>query len=177
MMTHGGMLWAAALYNNAGFPLKDANFGESYGPDGMPRKIMTWPPPTEEETRLKGVLPGLEPLGRWEISQPGNVLRVFERGARARGDLGSPIPDEDPGRPDDKLSDRGFGTSLRTDPVFLGLQKTRLLDPILSMPGTNDHPGDYRQSGCTACHVVYANDRDPVHSGPYAKHGNQGFSS
>jgi hypothetical protein len=134
MMTHGGMLWAAALYNNAGFPLKDANFGESYGPDGMPRKIMTWPPPTEEETRLKGVLPGLEPLGRWEISQPGNVLRVFERGARARGDLGSPIPDEDPGRPDDKLSDRGFGTSLRTDPVFLGLQKTRLLDPILSMP-------------------------------------------
>jgi hypothetical protein len=177
MMTHGGMLWAAALYNNAGFPLKDANFGESYGPDGMPRKIMTWPPPTEEETRLKGVLPGLEPLGRWEISQPGNVLRVFERGARARGDLGSPIPDEDPGRPDDKLSDRGFGTSLRTDPVFLGLQKTRLLDPILSMPGTNDHPGDYRQSGCTACHVIYANDRDPVHSGPYAKHGNQGFSS
>ena len=82
-----------------------------------------------------------------------------------------------PGRPDDQLSDRGIGTELRTDPVFLGLQKTRLLDPILSMPGTNDHPGDYRSSGCTACHVVYANDRSPVHSGPYAVHGNQGFSS
>ena len=27
------------------------------------------------------------------------------------------------------------------------------------MLGTNDHPGDYRSSGCTACHVVYANDR------------------
>jgi hypothetical protein len=27
--------------------------------------------------------------------------------------------------------------------------------------GTNDQPGDYRQSGCAACHVVYANDRDP----------------
>ena len=49
--------------------------------------------------------------------------------------------------------------SLRTDPVFLGLQKTRLLDPLLSFPGTNDQPGDYRASGCTACHVVYANDR------------------
>ena len=70
MMTHGGMLWAAALYNNAGFPLKDANFGESYGPDGMPRKIMTWPPPTEEETRLKGVLPGLEPLGAGKYHNP-----------------------------------------------------------------------------------------------------------
>ncbi|MGH8810232.1 MAG: hypothetical protein ACREX0_20320, partial [Noviherbaspirillum sp.] len=32
-------------------------------------------------------------------------------------------------------------------------------------------------SGCTACHVVYANDRDPKHSGPYAKYGNQGFSA
>ena len=68
---------------------------------------------------------------------------------------------EEPGRPDVKLSDRGFGTLLRTDPVFLGLQKTRLLDPLLSFPGTNDQPGDYRGSGCTGCHVVYANDRVP----------------
>ena len=28
------------------------------------------------------------------------------------------------------------------------------------MLGTNDHPGDYRSSGCSGCHVVYANDRD-----------------
>ena len=64
-----------------------------------------------------------------------------------------------------------------TDPVFIGLQKTRLLDPLLSMPGTNDHPGDYRGSGCTACHVIYANDRSPLHSGSYAKFGNQGHSA
>ena len=75
------------------------------------------------------------------------------------------------------MSDRGLGTELRTDPVFLGLQKTRLLDPILSLPGTNDHPGDYRASGCTACHVIYANDRSPVHSGAYAAFGNQGHSA
>ena len=79
--------------------------------------------------------------------------------------------------PDEKLSDRGLGTLLRTDPVFLGLQKTRLLDPILSLPGTSDHPGDYRHSGCTACHVIYANDRSPVHSGPYAMYGNMGHSA
>jgi hypothetical protein len=74
------------------------------------------------------------------------------------------------------LSPRGLGTLLRTDPVFLGLQKTRLLDPMLNHLGTNDHPGDYRSSGCTACHVVYANDRDPFNSGPYAKFGHTGLS-
>jgi hypothetical protein len=177
MMTHGGMLWGAALYNNGGFPYKDAHFGESYGRDGKPQKLSTWPPPSQDDTRDHGVLPSLDPLGRWEYSQPGNILRVFERGGGPRGDLGNPNPDEDPGRPDDKLSDRGLGTLLRTDPVFLGLQKTRLLDPILSMPGTNDHPGDYRSSGCTACHVVYANDRSPVHSGPFAAFGNEGHSA
>jgi len=174
MMTHGAMLWGAALYNNGSFPLKDYRFGESYGRDGRPQRLRTQPPPTAEETRAKGVLPELTPLPRWETSQPGNVLRVFERGGRRRPELGNPTREEEPGRPDAKLSDRGFGTLLRTDPVFLGLQKTRLLDPLLSLPGTNDHAGDYRGSGCTACHVLYANDRSPVHSGPIAAHGNRG---
>jgi hypothetical protein len=177
MMTHGGMLWQAALYNNGAFPFKDAKFGESYSPDGSPRRINTYPPPSALDIREKGILPFLEPLARWELSQPGNLLRVFERGGGARSEVGNPNREEDPGRPDDKLSDRGLGTLLRTDPVFLGLQKTRLLDPLLSLPGTNDHPGDYRNSGCTACHVIYANDRSPVHSGPYARFGNQGRSA
>jgi hypothetical protein len=177
MMTHGAMLWSAALYNNGGFPYKNARFGESYGRDGKPQRLQTWPPPTAEETRLKGILPYLEPLPRWETSQPGNVLRVFERGGGKRSEIGNPNGEEDPGRPDVKLSDRGFGTSLRTDPVYLGLQKTRLLDPLLSFPGTNDQPGDYRQSGCSACHVIYANDHSAAHSGSYAKFGNDGRSA
>jgi hypothetical protein len=174
MMAHGAMLWGAALYNNGSFPLKDPHFGESYAPDGTPQRLRTFPPPTPEETRTKGVLPYLDPLQRWEISQPGNVLRVFERGGRKKGEIGNPNLEEDPGRPDVKLGDRGFGTELRTDPVFLGLQKTRLLDPLLYLPGTNDQPGDYRASGCSACHVVYANDRSAEHSGPYATYGNLG---
>ena len=84
---------------------------------------------------LRGIVPYLDPLPRWEISQPGNVLRVFEHG-------------------EDRLSLRGFGTGNRTDPVFLGLQKTRLLDPTLNFLGTNDQPGDYRSSGCTAATAV-----------------------
>jgi hypothetical protein len=177
MMSHAGFLWGAALYNNGGYPTKNTRFGESYNRDGLPQSIKTAPKPSLEETHTKGVIPELDPLYRWEISQPGNVLRVFERGGRKKAEIGNPNREEDPGKPDDKLSDRGFGTQLRTDPVFLGLQKTRLLDPILSLPGTNDHPGDYRGSGCTACHVIYANDRDALHSGAYAQFGHSGFSA
>ena len=177
MMTHAGLLWGAALYNNGAFPYKNTHFGESYSHAGEPQSIRTVPPPTPEETRSKGILTELQPLYRWEISQPGNILRVFERGGGKKPEIGNPSREEDPGKPDDKLSDRGLGSELRTDPVFLGLQKTRLLDPILSFPGTDDHPGEYRASGCSACHVIYANDRDPAHSGQYAQYGHSAYSA
>ncbi len=157
LMTHGAFLWGAALYNNGAYPLKDPRFGESYAPDGTPRRLVSRPPVTPEQTRTQSLLPFLDPLPNFEYTEPGNTLRVFERG-------------------DARLSNRGFGTLTRTDPVFQGIQKTRLFDPLLSFLGTNDQPGDYRSSGCTACHVVYANDRDPFHSGPYAQYGHLGKS-
>ena len=174
MMTHGAMLWGAALYNNGSFHLKDPRFGESYNIDGEPQTLLQ--ATTEEERRVRGFLSLIDPIPRWEISQPGNVLRVFERGGKRRLEIGLPDKEEEPGKPDKGLSARGFGTANRTDPVFLGLQKTRLLDPTLNHPGTNDHPGDYRSSGCSACHVIYANDRDPVHSAFYHQAGNLGRS-
>lgn len=175
MMRHGAMLWGAALYNNGGFPLKDTRFGESYSDEsGAPERLIQQGDLTPQLTALMGVLPFIDPLPRWEISQPGNVLRVFERGGKRRLEVGLPDKDEDPGKPDKGLSPRGMGTLQRTDPVYLGLQKTRLLDPTLNFLGTNDHPGDYRSSGCTACHVVYANDASVVHSSKtYAEFGNQ----
>jgi hypothetical protein len=176
MMTHSCMLWGVALYNNGSVPFKWARYGESYSMDGAPQRLQTVPPPSVDELRTKGVLPFLDPLPRYEISQPGNILRIFERGGRFRPETGIPTREEDPGRPRTRLSDRGLGTQNRTDPTFIGLQKTRLLDPTLNFLGTNDHPGDYRSSGCTACHVIYANDRSPVHSGPYAFAGNRGLS-
>lgn len=176
MMTHGAMLWGAALYNNGGFPIKDARFGESYSQAGGPQRLIQNPKPNDEESRAKGLLEFIDPMPRWEVSQPGNVLRVFERGGRRRLEVGLPDKEEDPGKPDKGLSPRGFGTNNRTDPVFLGLQKTRLMDPTLNFLGTNDHPGDFRSSGCTACHVIYANDRDPSHSAFYSKSGNMGRS-
>ena len=176
MMTHGCMLWGAALYNNGSIPTKYPHYGESYSMCGTPQRIQTVPPPSEDEIVRRGVVPYLDPLPRFEISQPGNVLRIFERGGRFRPEVGIPEREEESGRPRTRLSDRGLGTENRTDPVFIGLQKTRLFDPTLNFLGTNDHPGDYRSSGCTACHVIYANDRSPVHSGPYSVYGNRGFS-
>jgi hypothetical protein len=176
MMTHGCMLWGAALYNNGAVPNKQSRYGESYSMNGVPQRIQTVPPPSPEEMDRKGMLAYLDPLPRFEISQPGNVLRIFERGGRFRPETGIPEPEDDPGRTRTRLSNRGLGTANRTDPVFLGLQKTRLLDPTLNFLGTNDHAGDYRSSGCSGCHVIYANDRSPVHSGPYARFGNQGTS-
>jgi hypothetical protein len=176
MMTHGCMLWEAAAYNNGTVPVKSAVFGESYSMNGVPQRIQTVPPPTEEETRKKGVVPFLDPLPRFEIGQPANVFRFFERGGRFRPEVGIPEREEESGRPRTRLSVRGLGTENRTDPGLITLQKTRLLDPTLNFLGTNDHAGDYRSSGCTACHVVYANDRSPVHSGPYARMGNRGLS-
>ena len=176
MMTHGAMLYGAALYNNGAVPVKDPLFGESYSFHGTPQRIQQVPPPTPEDTLRRGILPFLDPLPRWEISQVGNVLRAFERGGLKKGEVGNPLREEEPGRPDAKLSFRGHGTLLRTDPTVLGIQKTRLFDPTLNFLGTNDQPGDYRSGGCTACHNVYANDRDAAHSAMYAQFGHLGRS-
>ena len=190
-MTTTSVFWSAAAYNNgivapAIGAQKTPFLGESYSVNGVPRQIRMEPPPTPEEL-AKGVLSFLLPLPRWEILPPGDIFRVFERGGVS---IPSSFPDigsapssaieapskEDPGRPDTRQSSRGPGTGLRISVPVLNLHKTRLNDPHLSFLGTNDNPGDFRSSGCTACHVVYANDRDPFHSGPYALFGNRGQS-
>ncbi|HEX8296524.1 MAG TPA: hypothetical protein VF593_09510 [Chthoniobacteraceae bacterium] len=176
MMNHGAMLWNAAAYNNGAINLKNPVVGQVYGADGIPLELRNPFKPSAEETRTLGILPTLGPLHRFNVSQPGNVFRIFEKGQFEPLQLGIPALDEPPGRPERRLSARGLGTLNRTDPVFLGAQKTRLHDPLLGFLGSNDRPGDYRSSGCSACHVVYANDRSPTNSGWWCKFGNQGLS-
>jgi hypothetical protein len=180
LMATSALLWGGAAYNNGIVPAKRYVLGESYSRDGLPVKLNTVPPPTEEE-KAKGVLPFLVPLPAWNVTQPPDPLRAFERGGRvdrsAVSEVGNPglgpFPDL-PGKPDMKLGTRGLGTDLRISAGVLNIHKTRLNDPHMSFLGTNDHPGDYRSSGCTGCHVVYANDADPVHAGPYAQYGHGG---
>jgi hypothetical protein len=59
MMAHGAMLWGAALYNNGGFHLKDAHFGESYNEDGQPQALFQSPAPTRQQQAFEGFLTSL----------------------------------------------------------------------------------------------------------------------
>ena len=176
MMNHGAMLWGAALYNNGAINAKNYRYGQAYAADGSPLRLVNYTPVTPLDTQLRGILPFLEPLPRFNLGNPGNILRIFEKGGEKQLQLGLPTLPEPPGKPLRRLSERGLGTLNRIDPVFLGLQKTRLHDPLLGFLGSNDHAGDYRSSGCTACHVVYANDRSPTNSGWWSKYGHEGLS-
>lgn len=185
LMATGAMLWGGASYNNGILPFKRYLLGEAFDKNGNPVAIDT-PVPVTAEMQARGVLPRLYPLPAWEVIPPADVFRVFERGGR---NINTTFPEtglpsslgqiqrlEEPGRPDIKQSNRGPGTGQRIAVPVINIHKTRLNDPNMWLMGTNDNPGDYRNSGCTACHVPYANDRDPRHSGPYAQFGHDGKS-
>ena len=179
LMTTSAMLWGGAAYNNGLVPFKRYILGESYTTKGEPASVVhDSSRPITKEMRARGVLDKLLPLPTWEIFKPADIFRVFERGGlfikSQFAETGVPNPFEEPGKPDIRASNRGPGTGARIAVPLLNIHKTRLNDPHLSFLGTNDHPGDYRSSGCTACHTIYANDRDPLHSGPYAKYGHEG---
>jgi hypothetical protein len=187
IMASGAMLWGGAAYNNGILPFKNYLAGEAYTRNGEAAKIMSpgSPPGTvTEEERKRGALSVLYPLPMWTVVPPGDVFRVFERGGRnvstQFAEVGLPNPSgsiqrlEEPGRPDLKQSNRGPGTGLRVAIPILNVHKTRLNDPFMWFMGTNDQPGDYRHSGCAACHVIYANDREPRHSLIYAQYGRDG---
>jgi len=178
-MTTAAVFWEAVAYANGIVSRKPGLLGESYDRAGNAQALKPATPPTAEQI-AKGALPLIVPPPNWEITQPGEYFRAFERGGIANNtippEIGNPKGEDEAGRPDIRLGNRGRGTGLRITPGLINLMKTRLNDPHLSFLGTNDHPGDYRSSGCTACHVVYANDRDPANSGPYAQFGNDGKS-
>ncbi len=187
LMASGAMLWGGAGYNNGIVPFKNYVVGEAYTRKGEPAKIVSPgdPPGTvTAEQKARGALPLLYPLPTWQTVMPGDIFRVFERGGRnvntqfaevgLPNSLGAIQRLEEPGRPDLKQSNRGPGTGLRVAIPVLNIHKTRLNDPFMWFLGTNDQPGDYRQSGCAGCHVVYANDREPRHSLIWAKYGRDG---
>jgi hypothetical protein len=102
---------------------------------------------------------------------------VFERARpQAFWNGGCRIATEDAGKPDKGLSARGWETAQRTDPVYLGLQKTRLLDPTLIFSARTTIPGTIVRPAARLCHVIYANDRDSKHSAFYSSAGNGGMS-
>jgi hypothetical protein len=186
LMATGAMLWGGASYNNGILPFKNYILGEGYTADGE-AAIVSGSNVSDADALKYGILPQLHPLPTWESVKPGDIFRVFERGGRnilnlfpetgIPNSLGQIQRLEEPGRPDIRQSNRGPGTGARIAVPLINIHKTRLNDPFTWFLGTNDQPGDYRSSGCSSCHVVYANDRDPRHSGPYADFGRDGESA
>ena len=184
----GTMLLGGAAYNNGILPNKVYNLGESYDDNGDAVVLLgpVIPKDQQQAAADAGILPEVYPLPAWETVLPGDVFRVFERGGRNISNLfpETGVPNatgllqrlEEPGRPDFRQSNRGPGTGARISVPLINITKTRLNDPLTWFSGTNDQPGDYRQSGCSSCHSVYANDRDPAHSGPYAAAGRDGHT-
>jgi hypothetical protein len=183
LMATSAMLWGGASYNNGILPYKRYILGEAYTREGEPASLLGPVKATPEMVNLS-IIDQLFPLPAWETTKPGDIFRVFERGGRNITNLfpETGLPNalgqlqrlEEPGRTDIRQSNRGPGTGGRVSIPVLNLHKTRLNDPHTWFMGTNDQPGDYRSSGCASCHVVYANDRDPRHSGPYAEFGHTG---
>lgn len=203
LMSTAAMFFGGASYNNGIVPFKNYLMGEAYTRDGdaacitSPSTIL---PPEQwaracdvttsaddiltPEQQARGALARLYPLPNWTVTPPGDVFRVFERGGRVINpvfpEIGLPNSTgqiqrlDEPGRPDLRQSNRGPGTGLRVAIPVLNLHKTRLNDPYMWFMGTNDQPGDYRSSGCSGCHVIYANDREPRHSSVWARYGRDG---
>ncbi|TRW14852.1 LVIVD repeat-containing protein [Glacieibacterium frigidum] len=189
LMSTGAMFFGGASYNNGILPFKNYAIGEAYTREGEPARLQSAgiePGLLTEDEKKRGAIGTLYPLPKWQVLAPGDIFRVFERGGRnivtQFPEIGLPNANgalqrlEEPGRPDIRQSNRGPGTGLRISVPVINIHKTRLNDPFTWFMGTNDQPGDYRTSGCAACHVVYANDREPRHSGPWSTFGRDGKS-
>ena len=193
IMATDAMLLGGASYNNGILPYKNYVLGEAYTRTGEPAKILSPGGPGQPigtvtaKQAARGNLPALSPFPTWQVTPPADIFRVFERGGRTIGtqfpEIGNPDSNgelqklEEPGRPEIRQSNRGPGTGLRVAIPLLNIHKTRLNDPLMWFMGTNDQPGDYRTSGCGACHVIYANDRERLgDSLTYAEFGRDGMS-
>jgi len=153
VMAHNAMVHAAVFYNNGGFERKQAFYGEAFDRQGRPAEVRD--DHAEPGAQAHGAIERIVPHPQFPITRIRDPLRVAE--------VNNPA-----------LGTRGPGTDGRIAGVFLNVLKTRLNDPTLWFLGPNRIAGDYRSSGCAACHVIYANDRDPWSAGRFASYGNRG---
>jgi len=155
IMATNAMAHGAVFYNNGALASKVPIYGEGYDAKGKPAALFPDPAPTRE-AQDRGAMPQLHPHPQFEATKITDPLRVAEVN-------------------NNEFGDRGPGTGGRIAAVYLNVLKTRLNDPTLWFLGVNKIGGDFRGSGCSACHIIYANSRDEA-SGEYAQFGNKAIS-
>src|SRR5271154_4639099 len=156
IMATNAMVHNAVFYNNGAIGSKVPLYGEGFDMTSHPTELHPDPPPSPE-AQDRGALLQLHPHPNFDVTKITDPLRVAEVN-------------------NNEFGDRGPGTGARIAATYLNVLKTRLNDPTLWFLGVNQIGGDYRSSGCSGCHVIYANSRDEA-SGEYAKFGNMAVSA
>jgi len=156
IMATNAMVHNAVFYNNGAIASKIPIYGEGFDAQSHPTALFPDPAPSAE-AQARGALTQLHPHPVFDVTKITDPLRVAEVN-------------------NNEFGDRGPGTGGRIAATYLNVLKTRLNDPTLWFLGVDEIGGDYRSSGCSACHVLYANSRDEV-SGEYAQYGNKAVSA
>jgi len=131
-MTHAGMLWGRGAYNNGGYPTKNTRFGESYNRnDGCRNRSRRLRSPRPKRSAPRAYSRARSSSFAGKLRSPATFFACSKRGGRKKKPKSViPLAKKIPASPTTNSATAAFGTGLRTDPVFLGLQKTRLLDPV-----------------------------------------------
>ena len=90
LMTTSQHFWGTVTYANGIVSTKRSILGESYGPDGTPQVVnhivreegRPDRAPTAEELAEHSWSAVAAPLPHWEVTQPSNIFRIFEKGSR-----------------------------------------------------------------------------------------------
>ena len=94
-MTTSAVFWAAVSYANGSSARSARSSARPTTATASRRSLLPARPPTPEQI-ARGALPQLVPLPRWEIIQPGEYFRAFERGGIANStippEIGNPNP-------------------------------------------------------------------------------------
>jgi len=95
--------------------------------------------------------------------------------AKKKGEIGNHEKRRTSGKARRQAKRPRFGTELRTDPVFLGLQKTRLVDPVMSLPARRNryHRRRTIRASGLAPPATSSTQMTAIlwHSAPYATYG------
>ena len=134
----------------AATPYKNARYGESYAPDGTPQRLQAFPPPTRGRDADQGLaaLPrAAAALGSHAARQRAARVRTRRHAGRQRS--ATRRKTRNPAGRTSSSAIAGFGTACAPIPCSSACRRRACSIPLLSFPGTNDQPGDYRGSGCT----------------------------
>ena len=181
LMATGAMLWGGAAYNNGILPFKNYLLGEAYTRDGEPARASRAPVKVDRgDEGARACCRGtLSAAGLGDGAAGRHLPRVRARRAQhhhaSSRRSACPTP---PASSSGWRSRAGPTSASRTAARAPACASRSRCSTSTRRASTTRSPGSWAPTTSRAttapraaarCHVVYANDRDPRHSGPYAR--------